>query len=130
MFDCQKTVVAACADTVFSPAGPIPISGTDAGIVDYVEDFLRRLTPGKRILYLLCFFFIQWSPLFFGPRRARFTRLTPVERTRFLQDMQTSRLDLRQKAEQAMRFILTLGYFAYPRADECITRKPRKKEVT
>jgi hypothetical protein len=121
----EKRVVAACADTMLPSDGSIPVSGTEAGVVAYFESHLRGLDTAQRLLYRLLILFIQLSPLVFGPRRTTFLRLTPVERTRALTEMERCAEYFRRVAIfQSLRFILTIGYFACERVDEMIA--PRK----
>lgn len=110
----EQNVVAACADTMFPPAGSIPVSGTQAGLVAYVEAYLVALSWTRRLLVRLLFLFIQLSPWLFGPRHSRFTRLRPIDRYRVFQDMAFSTLYLRRIAFLSVRAIMTMGYFACP----------------
>ncbi len=117
----ENAVVAACADTMFPPAGPIPVSGTEAGLVAYVRDYLAGLHRAQRALVRLMFLFILLSPLLFGPRRALFTRLSPADRTRVIEGMASSTVYFRRIVFLSMRAIMTMGYFACPRVDALIT---------
>jgi hypothetical protein len=124
-----QAMVSACADAMFPPAGPIPVSGTQAGLVAYVESYLRSLSLLRRILVRMLFLFIQLSPWLFGPRRSCFTRLRPAERIRVLKDMAVSRLYLRRISFLSMRAIMTMGYFACPLVASHIMRI-RRETVT
>jgi hypothetical protein len=124
-----QTVVAACADTLFPPAGPIPVSGTEAGLVAYVAAYRSGLPRLPRLLVGLLFLFIQLSPWVFGPRRARFSRLPPADRARVFAEMATSAFYFRRVAFLSMRAIMTMGYFACPRVEASIMRTPRSKET-
>ena len=126
----EQFVVAACADTMFPPAGPIPISGTEAGLVAYVAAYLAALPRMRANLIRLLFLFIQLSPWLFGPRRSRFTRLQPSDRIRFFEEMATSKLYFRRVAFLSMRAILTMGYFACPQVDALITGKQSRKAAS
>lgn len=119
----RQTVVAACADTLFPPAGPISVSGTEAGLVTYVDNYVRALPLVQRLLVHLLFLFIQLSPWLFGPRRKRFTRLQPEDRQRVFEAMAVSPVYFRRVAFLSMRAIMTMGYFASPQVDRLIMRK-------
>lgn len=121
----EQAVVAACADTMFPPAGPISVSGTQAGLVAYVDGYIRALPRMRRFLVHMLFLFIQLSPWLFGPRRSRFTRLSPADRLRVFEDMAVSPLYFRRVAFLSMRAIMTMGYFACPTVDSLIMRKNR-----
>lgn len=124
----EQTVVAACADAMFPPAGPIPVSGTQAGLVAYVDGYLLGLPRTQRLLVRLLFLFIQLSPWLFGPRRTRFTRLTPADRIRVFKDMAVSAVYFRRVAFLSMRAIMTMGYFACPLVDALVMRQRRDTE--
>lgn len=137
MTENEKALVSACADTMFTPDGAIPISGLDAGIIDFVAGYLAALPLKESRLIRVLFHFIQLGPLLFGPRRARFTRLAPSERLQVLRDMERGvafpRLDhlpvfrriafMRRVAFLSMRAILSMGYFRDIRVTAAIMRR-------
>jgi len=108
----EQAIIAACADALFPSDGPIPISGTQAGLVAYMDAYIRRFPSGPRLLLRLLFQFIEHGPWLFGPRPARFTRLSPADRVRALEGMHKSRIYFRRVAFISMRAVLTMGYFA------------------
>lgn len=119
----EQLVVAACADTMFPPAGPISVSGTEAGLIAYVNGYLKGLPLASRFLVHLLFLFIQLSPLVFGPKHSRFTRLSPHERQMVFQDMSVSTIYFRRVAFLSVRAILTMGYFACTEVEAVIMRE-------
>lgn len=108
----EQAIVAACADTLFPAGGPIPISGTDAGLVEYMEGYFARLPETQRILVRLLFWFIEHGPWIFGPRPVRFTSLRLPDRLRVLEAMRTSPIYFRRIAFLSVRTMLTMGYLA------------------
>jgi hypothetical protein len=110
----EQAIVAVCADALFPPGGPIPISGTEAGLVRYMDQYLRRLPPFPRLLGRLLFHSVEHGPWVFGPRMARFTRLRPEERIAMLGEMAQSRLYFRRISFLSMRTMMTMGYLAHP----------------
>jgi hypothetical protein len=126
----EQKVVAACADTLFPPGGPIPVSGTDAGIVAYVDAHFADLRWTKRTLLRLALLFLQLHTLLFGWRFTRFTRLPPAERAKVLAEMEMSELQIRQGAYMSVRFILTMAYGANPTVTSHIRRGRRAKEAS
>lgn len=123
----KKAVVAACADTMFPPDGPIPISGTNAGLIEYVEAYQKALPTAQRVLVEMMFSFIQVSPTLFGPRRSLFTRLSPADRLRVFERMARSPIYFRRVVFLSMRAIMTMGYFASPRVNAIIMGKQDEK---
>jgi hypothetical protein len=110
----EQAIVAACADALFPPGGPIPLSGTAAGLVAYMDRYLRGLPPAPRLLGRLLFHSVEHGPWVFGPRRVRFTRLQPAERIALLRQMAVSRLYFRRVSFLSMRTMMTMGYLANP----------------
>ena len=110
----EQAIVAACADALFPPQGPIPLSGTDAGLVAYMDAYVRRLPRAPRILVHLLIHSMEHGPWIFGPRPARFTRLRPAERVAVLRAMATSRIYFRRVSCLSMRAMMTMGYLAHP----------------
>lgn len=108
----EQAILAAAADSFFPPGGPIPLSGTEAGVVAYMDRYLRRVARPQRFLIRLLLRLIEHGPWIFGPRHARFTRLTPPERAEVLQRMSQSGLYLRRVSFLSLRVMLTMGYLA------------------
>ncbi len=110
----EQAIVAACADTLFPPGGPIPISGTQAGLVAYFDRYVARLPDGQGVLIRLLLWFVEHGPWVFGPRPTRFTSLLERDRLAVLEGMRTSPIYFRRIAFLSMRTILTMGYLAHP----------------
>jgi hypothetical protein len=116
----EQAIVAACADALFPAGGPIPLSGTEAGLVEYVELYVARAPRGMRLLMRMLFHFVEHSPWLVGPRPARFTRLSPAERVAALSSMSTSRIYFRRIAFLSLRTMLSMGYLANERVARAI----------
>jgi hypothetical protein len=110
----EQAIVSACADALFPPGGPIPISGTEAGLVAYMDRYLGRLPRVPRFLARLLLLSVEHGPWIFGPRPARFTRLRPVERIAVLRAMARSSLYFRRVSFLSLRTMMTMGYLAHP----------------
>jgi hypothetical protein len=108
----EQAILAACADALFPPGGPIPLSGTEAGLVPYIERHVARSPRPIRVLLRLLFQFVEHAPWIFGPRRARFTRLGADDRRAALERMARSPIYFRRVAFLSLRTLLTMGYLA------------------
>jgi len=108
----ERAIVAAVADAVLPPGGPIAVSGRQAGTVDYFDGYLGRCRPAQRRLVRLLLWWTELSPLLFGPRRARLSRLAPRARRAFVMRAAQSRLYLRRAAWLGLRALLTFAYLA------------------
>ena len=108
----ERELVAAVADAYFPPDGPIPVSGTEAGLPAYLEAWVGRSDPGQRVLMRLLLAFTELSPLVFGPRRRRFTHLAPEEQLAFLDGAAKSTIYFRRVSFISLRALLTMGYLS------------------
>lgn len=111
----QQALIAACADAFFPPGGPIPVSGTEAGLVKYMDGYVRRMNARGRFLVGLLFVFLELSPFVFGPRLRRFSQLALGDRLAMLEQMAKSDVYFRRVAFLSMRTMLTMGYLSNPR---------------
>lgn len=110
----EQAIVACVADTFFPAAGPISLSGTEAGLVGYFDAYLRRAPADLRILIHLLLFFFEHGTLLFGPYRSRFTRLNEKQRVLVLEEMSESNIYFRRVAFLSLRTMLCMGYLAHP----------------
>jgi len=108
----EQAIIAACADALFPPGGPIPLSGTEAGLVAYADEYLARTPRGTRVLIRLLFQFVEHGPWIWGPRRVRLTRLGADDRRAALERMAQSPMYFRRIAFLSLRTMLTMGYLA------------------
>lgn len=110
----EQALIVAVADAFFPQNGPIPVSGTEAGLVEYFDGYLRRSERLPRFMIRLLLIYSELSPLLFGPRRVRFTRLTRIERESALDEAGKSDIYFRRVAFISMRAVMTMGYLAHP----------------
>jgi hypothetical protein len=113
-----ETTIHAYAEALFPANGPIPISGPDAGAVEFMRQYLDRSQPRQRRLIRLLIEVSEFGPLLFGPTRQRFSRLALADRERYLAAGFVSPLYLRRITVLTMRALLTMAYFAN---DEVLT---------
>lgn len=108
----EARLVEAVADAFFPPGGPIPLSGSEAGVLRYFDRYLRRAQITQRVLMRLLLVFTELSPVLFGPRRRPFTRLSQRDRLRFLDEERSSRLYLRRVSFIGLRALMTMAYLS------------------
>ncbi len=106
----EQAFIQAAADAFFPPAGPIPVSGTTAGVLRYFEGYMERFHGQQRTLLRLLLVFSELSPLLFGPPFIPFTRLSQAHRERFLDQASHSRIYFRRLAFTTLRAVMTMGY--------------------
>lgn len=108
----EQAILAAAADALFPPGGPIPLSGTEAGAIPYLDAYVGRVDAGQRALMRLLFQAVEHGPWLFGPRFARFTRLDPASRIVFLRLLANSNLYFLRVIFLSLRIMLTMAYLA------------------
>ncbi|MCA9624731.1 MAG: hypothetical protein KC731_37165, partial [Myxococcales bacterium] len=120
----EARLVDAILDAYFPPGGPLAISGREAGGRRRLSSYFQRMPRRARRLLRLLLWFTELSPLVFGPRRRRFTRLTAEQRCAFLAGAAASPLYGRRVAFLSLRAIVTMAYLADPRVVEAIGMAP------
>lgn len=108
----EQAIVAACADALFPPGGPIPVSGIEAGLIAYVDEYVARTPRPTRLLLRLLLRFVEHGPWIWGPRHVRFTRLGAEDRRAALDGMAQSPIYFRRVAFLSLRTMMTMGYLA------------------
>ena len=108
----EQAILAAASDALFPPGGPIPLSGTEAGALPYLDAYVGRVDRSQRALMRLLFQAIEHGPWLFGPRVARFTRLGAAERIAYLRKLSKSDLYFHRVVFLSLRIMLTMAYLA------------------
>ncbi len=121
----EQAIVAACAETLFPAQGPIPLSGTEAGLVAYMDLYVKRLGRTQELLIKLLFWSIEHGPWIFG-LKGRFTSLSHDDRMKMLARMARSPIYFRRISFLSMRAMLTMGYLAHPEVAKAMGMIARK----
>lgn len=125
----EAALLDAAAEAVFPPGGAVAPSGVEAGVVPWVDRYLRALPASPRRLMRLLFLLVEQATLVFpapgrGGRR-RFSALDLEGRQAALDGWRTSRLFPRRLVFTSLRAILTMGYFADPQVLRELGLAPR-----
>lgn len=108
----------AAAEVFFPPGEGMPLSGLEADLPGYADDYLAQLPIQKRRLILALFTLFEQGPLLWPARGVgafrRFSSLDPEQRVRVMQGWSESRLFLRRMAFSALKAVLILGYLGRP----------------
>jgi hypothetical protein len=108
----EQAILAAAADALFPPGGPIPLSGTEAGAIPYLDAYVGRVDATQRALMRLLFQAVEHVPWILGPRFARFTRLDAAARIVFLRKLASSDHYFLRVIFLSLRIMLTMAYLA------------------
>lgn len=111
----DRRIVSAAAETMFPAGGAFETDGNEAGIVDYVDDYLDRMPKADR-LQLLAFFRLFDAGLAWTEKRvgARFHAADAVTRREYLSSWENSPMYARRMGFQGMRMVLTFAYTECP----------------
>jgi hypothetical protein len=120
----EQALLAAFANTLFPPRGPIPLSGAEANVVAYFDAYMQRSAPRQRFLMRLLFVFTELAPIVFGPRRRRFTRLSLAERLCHFDNCGQSTFYFRRIAFLSFRTLTTMAYLAHPEVERAMRMEP------
>jgi hypothetical protein len=110
----EAAVVSALAQRICRPDGPDLPTPDGAAATRFVEGYLQGLPPeqGLRLRDLLALW--EYQPLAFGPRRTRFTLLTPDEQDANLEQWAASTVPQRIAVFKALRTLCMLWYWSQP----------------
>lgn len=106
----------AAGDTMFPAGGPLPPSGSEARVAEYVDDYLGVVPARMRVLMRLLFFLVEQATLFLpapgwnGFRR--FSSLDDAQRVAVFEGWRRSRFVLRRVVFTSLRAVLTNCYVA------------------
>jgi hypothetical protein len=86
----------------------------DTRAVATVDAVCRSLDPAVSGLLPLALRLVEWGPLLFDLRPARFTSLPPEEQDASLRSWMTSRFEFRRTAFLGLRNLCFLGWYSQP----------------
>lgn len=108
----------AAAEVFFPAHAGMPLSGLEADLPGYADDYLAQLPVQKRRLILALFSLFEQGPLIWPARGVgafrRFSSLNLEQRVRVMHGWAESRLFLRRTAFSALKAVLILGYLGRP----------------
>lgn len=119
----EQAVLAASADAFFPGGGALPISGSEAGILGYMNTTLGASPPRTRLLLRLLLRLVEHGPWLFNLSR-RFTRQSPAERIKTLQAWGDSRIYFLRISFTSLRTLVSMAYLANSRVTSIIGAVP------
>jgi len=121
----EKQIIAMAADATFPKDGPLPISGTEAGVPEYFAEYVKRLTPDKQKLIHLMLYFVETCPLIFGPEHTLFSLMKEENRGPAV-NFSDKNWYFRRVALGSLRVILTMGYMANEEVQKAVGCVPNQ----
>ncbi|MCU0691226.1 MAG: hypothetical protein MUF54_07490 [Polyangiaceae bacterium] len=120
----ERRILAACAEVLLPAGGAIPISGMEAGVVDYFEGMMGRVPLATRVLLRAMLQLVEFSPMFYGPLKGPISSLAERDRSRVLRGLMNSRVYVLRTAFLGLRTVLTIAYFGNPEVSRSIGATP------
>ncbi len=112
--------VHAVADTLFPKGGAIEISGEEARVSHYIDDYLCKSPALQRILMKALFFLMEHATVITFAGITRFSRLPMAKRVKYLEGWEFSRFYFRRIAFLSLRALIAMAYFACPEVEKAI----------
>ncbi len=107
----EQAVILAAADAMFPRGGVLPISGSEAGVLAYLDRTFRSSPARTRLLMRLLLRFVEHAPWILGPSR-RLTRQTQAERVATLEGWANSSSYFLRVVFTSLRTLVSLAYIA------------------
>ncbi len=108
----EQALIGAVADAFFPPVGPIPVSGTEAGLVEYFDRYMERSGGRTAFLMRLLILFTDLSPIVFGGGWKRFPHLCRAKQIQHLQQASISSVYIRRVSFVSLRALMTMAYLS------------------
>jgi len=96
-----------------APPEPV-VPDREARIADFLAGYIPYLTPLLRRLLPLGLWLFEWGPILFLFAPARFSRLEPAARERYLHSWLHSGWSLRRQLAKGLKVLVLMGYFELP----------------
>ena len=113
-------VLRALSDTVFPAASAVPLSGTEAGIPEYMDRYVDSLPVPYRHLIRVLFFLFEGASVVFSGKIRWFTALPEDSRKAYLEGWESSRFYARRMSVQGLKTLLCIAYLADARVRKSI----------
>ncbi len=124
----EAAFLQAAAESFFPPDEGMPISGAEADLPGYADEYLLALPSRQRGLLRALFLLFEHATLLWPAPGARgfrrFSGLSERQRLAVLRGWQTSRFGLRRMCFSALKAVLILGYVGHPRCLEALDLSP------
>ena len=109
-------ILDAVIDTLLPAGGAFAVGGRDTALASDLWQYFAALHVRGPLGLELLLGVLEYGPFLFGPRRIRFTRLSPVEREQYLAGFEHSRLAPRRQLIAGLKLIAMLHFYDYPEA--------------
>ncbi len=109
-------ILDAVIDTLLPADGPFMLAGRDTALASDLWQYFSEMHVRGPLGLALLLGALEYGPFLFGPRRTRFTRLSPLEREHYLAGFEQSRLAVRRQLIAGLKLIVMLHFYDYPEA--------------
>jgi hypothetical protein len=123
--DAERRIAHALGQTMFPRDGVIGLDGDDAGVADWVDDYVRRMPPLSRtqIKALLRTFDLGYG-VWLGRPRETFSNARPDARAAYLESWENSATYTQRMLYEALRSFLSFAYVESPAVRRLVIAEP------
>ena len=107
-------ILSRLTETLVPEGGAIDDGTNTYQLDEAVWRYFHRLHPAGTMALRLILYGIEYGPYVFGPRRRRFSRLSPAERESYLHGWETSRIAARRQLLNGIKLAVTLHFYDSP----------------
>lgn len=107
----EQAILSASADAFFPRSTAIGVSGTEAGVIDYMSETMAELPPQPRLLLRLLLTFVELGPWLIN-QRPRLSRQPLQTRIATLRSWETSGVYLLRVVFTSLRTFVAMSYMA------------------
>ena len=108
----EVAIVTAIANALFPAGGSIPQSGEEAGLIQFMDQYLKAADPGTAKLIRLLFRIFEYGPIIFAESASRLSRLSVEDATRHLEGWADSSIYFRRAGMQTIKLFFGMGFYA------------------
>jgi len=113
-------VVCAIGEALMPEGGDIPPSAEQAGVPEFVDDYLDGVPTLTRRLIHMLFFLMEHATYFFAFTTRRLSEMDVKARIRYLEGWENSRFYARRLAFTSLRAIYGMAYLAHPEVEKAM----------
>lgn len=113
-------VLDALVDALLPVGGAFPVGARDTPVSSDLWTYFCTMLPGGPAALVLLLRALDYGPFLFGPRPARFLRLSVDEREHYLAGFERARFSPRRQLIAALKLVTMLHFYDYPQAQQAI----------
>lgn len=107
-------------DALLPAGGAFAVGARDTPVSSELQAYFCKMLPGGPITLALMLRALNYGPLLFGPRPARFVSLSADDRQAYLAGFERARFAPRRQLIAALKLVTMLHFYDYPQVQQAI----------